>query len=414
MRVKTFRGPSSASVIARIKSELGPEAVILSTRHYKEDGQNICEIAAALEQDPPAKTATKTKTRAAEHASDRVRKAAQTVADAAGEELFDPRAAMGDWRREWQCIKEHLTTLLKPQMDLSRLKPRQRLALEYLEREGVAPELCLALFRELTSSAKPSTLQALEGLAPVAPWSFEAFPSRVHGLTGPHGVGKTTALIRMALALRKEKPKAEIMLVNADAAKSAGRMLLRQYAELCEFGYAEAASPEECREALAEGRGADRVLVDLPALRRGETLDQSLDRLGYETFDAIAGKGREAQAHLVLCPHYAQQQLTAFLRAYGSHRLAGLVWTKLDEAYTFGSMINTGASAGLPATAFSVGAGLKDTLTPARHDALWRLVFKHQLPGVSSAASADSPADAAVGDRAGATQRRRDEERAHP
>ena len=50
MQIKTFCAASSASVLAQIKAELGPEAIILETR--QEDG--LVHMTAALERDPYA------------------------------------------------------------------------------------------------------------------------------------------------------------------------------------------------------------------------------------------------------------------------------------------------------------------------------------------------------------------------
>jgi len=76
-------------------------------------------------------------------------------------------------------------------------------------------------------------------------------------------------------------------------------------------------------------------------------------------------------------------QQADFLRRYsfqGMEGRAGIVWTKLDEASSYGPLINTGAATGLPISALSYGAGLADTLVPAHSGHVWRLVFKHQFP----------------------------------
>ena len=58
-----------------------------------------------------------------------------------------------------------------------------------------------------------------------------------------------------------------------------------------------------------------------------------------------------------------------------------LVWTKLDEAVSFGSIVNVACAAGLPVSALSFGAELKESLAPATEPLIWRLIFKRQIPG---------------------------------
>ncbi|MFW5733713.1 MAG: hypothetical protein ACOCWR_01505 [Oceanidesulfovibrio sp.] len=370
-------------MLARIRSELGADAVILSTRTCDDGGAKACEITAALDD-----AATTARSANGSTAPSRSGGSQSRPGDSIVSDLMDNQPSQfpgwSQWHREWQSIKEHLNALMKPQMDLARLTPRQRLPLEYLEREGASPEIVARIYRALVSDKQASVLGPLEKAVPVTGWSLENWPQKVHALAGPHGAGKTTSLIRMAFALRRENPALKILIVNADTTKSAGRMLLRQYAELAEFEYCEATSGREFLDAATRAQVFDRVLVDLPAVSRGETLVQVLDRIGFAALadaDPASGYG---VIHLALSPIFAPEQISAFIRSYASERLAGIVWTKLDEAFSFGSMINAGESTGLPAVALSYGAGLRDTLAPAKSAAFWRLVFKHRLPGTDA------------------------------
>ncbi|MCA1944789.1 MAG: hypothetical protein LDL30_05835 [Desulfovibrio sp.] len=213
-------------------------------------------------------------------------------------------------------------------------------------------------------------------MAPVAPLALGEGPRRVLALAGPHGVGKTTAAIRLALQARQTRLGGRICLVNADAQRSQGRMLLRQYAELADIMYRELGPGDEAAALLEDVADMDLLIVDLPALGRGETMDQLVLRLGLFAFEEVG----PIQMVLALAPHYAPAQLRHFGRQYMTENMAGLLWTKLDEAYTYGNLVNTAHALGLPAVAFSAGPGLQDDLTPASHRALWELLFKHRLP----------------------------------
>ena len=50
MQVKTFSGASSQEVLAQIKAELGADAVILSNRTYRKNGELCHEIMAGVER----------------------------------------------------------------------------------------------------------------------------------------------------------------------------------------------------------------------------------------------------------------------------------------------------------------------------------------------------------------------------
>lgn len=284
------------------------------------------------------------------------------------------------WHEEWSSLKNHIMALMKPALRLDELPPRQRLAIEFLQREGVEDEAVLRLYQRLQQDPTASILAPLARLVPVRTWSAEYWPQRIQVVTGPFGAGKTSVSIRMALSLRKSAPGCRICVVNADATRGNGRLLLRHYCDLSDMAYKEASTTLELVSALnaALREGFDRIIVDLPGLSRGRYLatllaDAGLDERTGETPDDLA-------VHLALPPHYGSQQLRGLLKRYSCAHASSIVWTKLDEAEQYGQLVNVAVESGLPVSALSFGPGLGNSLTPARENMLWRLLFKRELP----------------------------------
>lgn len=356
MQIKTFSGPDARVVLAQVKADMGEEAVILSSREVQKDGQRWHEVTAGL--------------------------------DHPGGDSGAMPAEWAEWRKEWGKLKEHLYTLMQPSIQWERLSPRQRVALEYLQREGVADPVVMDLYQKMLSGS--SVLEALGDLMPVRPWGADEWPERVHAVAGPYGSGKSTAALRMGILLRKEAPSLKIAFINADCERGNGRLLLRHWAELSDFLYTEAPDAESMRAALRACGEADRVFIDLPGI--GGQSGTLLDRLG-----ALGIQGIGAAVHLTLPPHYSDAQNRAFLTRYQTGLLASIVWSKLDEAAGYGPLINVAVASGLPASALSHGAGMRSTLSPARETLLWRLVFKRQLPGQETSAAGEEGGRASVG-----------------
>jgi flagellar biosynthesis protein FlhF len=258
-------------------------------------------------------------------------------------------------------------------LNLEQLSPRQRVALEYLQREGVDDEVLLELYRRLVAQPGLSILEPLDAMLPVRPWSRAAWQERVHILTGPFGGGKSTSALRMALCLHEEDPELNIAFINVDCVRGTGRLVLRHWADLSSFAYHEAPDASGMRKALNACADADCVFVDMPGLERSATLMQQLASLGLDSIGAAT--------HLALPPHCAPLQTAAFLARYKGTESSSLVWTKLDEAVSYGAVLNVSHMSGLPVSALSYGPGLRGTLSAAASALLWRLVFKRQLPG---------------------------------
>lgn len=353
MRVKTFSGDNAAQVMARIKKELGPEAVILSNQTRKENGRTICEIMAAVEP-----------------GLDR-QESDDALPQAGG------KAASGGWEREWDEMKGHLAALLKPHINLESLSPRQKMAMEYLEREGVEESIRLGLYRRLLAGPNVSLLAELGKVARVKPTS--ALAEKFQMVAGPSGSGKTTALLRMAIAAKRADPSKRIGIVNCDGRGAGGKAMLKRYADLSGLTYAEAPEPEDFIKVLLACRNFDAIFVDLPALPRSESLAQWLAERSLALRDDVA-------VHLILSPHYAPAHYRALWEQHRSALVKSIIWTKLDEACSFGSLINAAQLTGLPASSLSYGPGVAGAMVPAEAQALWRLVFSHQMPGASGAA----------------------------
>lgn len=339
--------------MAQIKKELGPEAVILSNQTRRENGMSYCEIMAAVEPDP-------------------------VIPQNKEDDGLPGTGPRGCWEREWSEIKGHLSALLKPHMDLDSLSPRLKLAMQHLEREGVEESILTGLFLKLKGARTPSLLAELGQVAPVK--ACASFTEKFQLVAGPSGSGKTSALLRMALAAKQAAPEKRIGLINCDERVSGGKSVLKRYAELSGLQFADATDPEDFDRVLLACRNFDAIYVDLPALPPGQTLEQWMRVRNLLPRDDVA-------AHLVLPPYFAQAHFTSVWERHRSTLLKSLIWTKLDEAGTFGSLINMGHMTGLPASGFSFGPGVAATMTEADSQAMWKLVFSHQMPGVAAPGS---------------------------
>jgi len=354
MQMKTFRAATSSAAFEKIKAELGAEAVILSNKTVTENGCKCCEIVAAVDTQQ-AKPENKPKS----HTKDAI------VEDAL-------QSSVG-WQREWGQIKGQIMALMKPQIDLASLSPKQKLAMEYLEREAVDEKVMAHLFCHLRENPDTSIVPILDSMAKTVSFGSKNWSNIFHAFAGPGGAGKTASLVRLALREKKANPKMRICLATADGGRGKGRLILKHYAELSGLAFREIITRDDFRLLQKESSQFDMILIDLPGLSGNTTLEEWTGLYGLSGVENLS-------IHLVLNPYYSEAQFERFIEKYKSEQLASVIWTKLDEACTFGSILNMAFASGLPVSALSYGSGLKNSIAPANNEMLWRLLFMRKLP----------------------------------
>ncbi|WP_319467179.1 flagellar biosynthesis protein FlhF [uncultured Pseudodesulfovibrio sp.] len=351
MQMKTFRAATSTAAFEKIKAELGDDAVILSNKTISENGSKCCEIVAAIDSAPAAPK----------------RQSKESIVEDALENTVG-------WQREWSQIKGQIMALMKPQIDLNALSPKQKIAMEYLEREDADETVMTRIFCDLREDKNKSVLPVLESLVNVKAFKAQNWSGTFHAFAGPGGAGKTSSLVRLALKEKKRNPKARICLATADGGRGKGRIVLKHYAELSGLAFREIITRDDFLLLQKEADQFDMILIDLPGLPGKATLEEWSALYGLSTCEDLS-------IHLVLNPYYSTKQFERFIEKYKSEQLASVIWTKLDEACTFGAILNMAFVSGLPVSALSYGSGLKNSIAPATTEMIWRLLFMRKLPG---------------------------------
>ncbi len=349
MQIKTYRGHSYSALIKKIKDDLGADAVILSTDCVNTGGRKSYEVVAALEIKPGSEEDTKPDTR-----------------DPAAHDrsmVYD-----GDWRIEWENFKNSFFKIIKNSETGPSITKRQRQVLNYLEKQGVKPEIIMDLWSSMAENIHRPTLKVLGELVPTHAWPECMKRSKIHAFIGPSGAGKTSTLIRIALEERKKNPRWKICLVNTDTQHAGGRLYLKHYAALSGLNYTEVKTAADWQDLAAKKQGFDMILVDTPGFCEQ---NKSLEKEEIEMLNI--------HCHLVLSPVYGSSQIDHYLSFSCHKNVKSIMWTKVDEACNFGVMVNASWKTGIPVSYFSNGKGLKNCSAPARQDNLWTLVFKKKM-----------------------------------
>lgn len=365
MHIKRFEAPSMLEAVRKVKDELGPDALILSSRTLRRGGalfglmgSSVVEVTAALDRDTR---------RAAEGFAPTER--AQQAAGAAGvsgagpdpswRELRVTRALLEPLHEELRALRASVQSLRLPDTgadevlrELAELRrvaadragcaapgdaAAQRLAGRLLG-AGLAPRHAFRLAGEAADGSSASGAPSDEPLRRALARALDARlrplrpddGTRVDLFVGPTGVGKTTTLAKVAA--REAGAGEAISLVTTDTFRIGADAQLRTYADLLGVAFDVAASHEDLARCL-RGVGG-RALVDTAGRPRGD--DQAL----AELVGARRLLGQRARIHLVVSATTKDEDLREELRRYRVVEPDSLVVTKLDESASLGSVAN--------------------------------------------------------------------------
>ncbi len=346
MQVKTFIGQNTKQALDKVKAELGLEAVILSSRERVENGQRIVEVTAGTDKENDPKVSNQSSP-----------------------------VGWSEWHREWDRLKGHIYTLMQPALQWELLNPHQRVALEYLQKEGVEQEVIVEFYNALLKANKQNAKQkamlaVMAGFVPVKAFNLANYPQKIHIMAGPYGSGKTSVALRLAMQRKAERQNISIGFINTDSMRGNGRLVLRHWADLSGFPYFEAPDANAMKAALKACKDLHCIFIDMEGLTKNENLEDKIKELGLSDFQAVV--------HLILSPHY--NNLKEILNRYKNNFPSSLIWTKVDEVNHYAELINVAVRTKLPISALSFGSALQGTLLPAEEAQVWKLILKHQLP----------------------------------
>ncbi|MEE2906719.1 MAG: flagellar biosynthesis protein FlhF [Planctomycetota bacterium] len=190
----------------------------------------------------------------------------------------------------------------------------------------------------------------------------------VIAMIGPTGVGKTTTTAKIAATCRLHRG-GRVALVTCDTYRVAAVAQLRTYAEILGMPLYVAEQPEQVQEVLASIVDADVVIIDTPG--RSQRDEGRLDELSR--FLAAASPH---QTHLVLSGTAGEQVLLREAEAFLPLGVDRIVLTKLDEAVSFGMLVDVLHRIGRELSFVTTGQEVPADIEPASGDHLATLALR--------------------------------------
>ena len=178
-------------------------------------------------------------------------------------------------------------------------------------------------------------------------------------LVGPTGVGKTTALAKLAVRWVLRHGARSLALISADGVRIGAHDQMQALGQMIDVPVYIADSFNEIPQ-LLEQLGQQRfVLIDTPGMsQRDAQLATRMEQL------ANAGHGLETA--LVLSASTQAGAIEETVKRYAKAKPASALLTKVDEAASLGGILSVLADTAMPISYVSEGQRVPEDLRPAR------------------------------------------------
>jgi len=345
MKIKKYEVYDMKEAMALIKKELGPDAVILSTRKIVKNGsfglfsRPMIEVTAAV--DYTAKREVK-KTKEnyiptpEKNTDDNGDFSKITeVINSLGLNKFE--MLLNDMNEIKKQISE-MKTAISENIALDLPKSLQEIYNIMIKNEVddvLTYKFLKKIENRISDNSTPLQIkniasQLFGDLIPTEKSYFSTLKKKVLALVGPTGVGKTTTVAKIAanLALKLQK---SVALISIDTFRIGAVEQLKSYAEIIDVPLRVASSPTELNEIILDFEDYEYILLDTMGRSQYDTA-QIDDLKNFLTINPLINVA------LVLSMSSNHSELGDTFNRYSKLSPDYLVFTKLDETRYFGSL----------------------------------------------------------------------------
>jgi len=370
MQIKRYEAVSTQEAMEKIKTDLGPDAVVLSTRKLR----GGIEVVAARDHfergsetgemvEPEARALFKTEIDQLRTLIQDFRREGNIYAELAElketvSTLFD---VLGVQRNEG--VPSHLSKVYYHLISIGISKERACSLLEGVK--GVCPPN--------DPENYPHTMGAVEDAIrrSITPSYKNPKKKRISAFIGPSGEGKTTTLAKVA-ARSLFGEKRSVGIITMDTYRIGAAQQLKIYTDIMDVPMEVASEKKEFERAVNKFSDRDVILVDTPGRSRGD--EGHVLRL-----KEWCGADLPPEMNLVLSMTSSQESMMDAAAGFGVVNCDNIILTKLDDSRKFGSMYNVVDAVGKPVSYIANGQNVPRDLREMDPARFARMIVENRL-----------------------------------
>ena len=353
MKIKSYFAKTVEEAMAQARQELGPDAMLVNSRKASAETRHLGTYEVVFASDlPPGEP------------EDRPAAAPQP----------DPNGRlarqMTELKRELEGMRRTISRSALAPAAWRDSSPDVADAYGRLTASDVLPDLAREIIQSAEariSKAGSSKLQVpfraalieeLESRIRVEPvlGRGEGRP-RIVALVGPPGCGKTTTLVKLAVnyGLAARRP---VLMLSVDTYRVAAAEQLRSYSAILGVGFQLVETVTALAQAIEENRGKELIFLDTPGLGTAEMASYSALARFLSTRDDI-------DTQLAVSCSMKSADLSRIVDGFEVFRPQRIIFTRVDETASFGTILNESVRTGKPLSFFTAGQRIPEDLEAA-------------------------------------------------
>ena len=381
MKVKKFSAHDNQEALMKVKNELGADAIILYQRKVKQRGilgffkKPLIEVVAAKEDTPVEKT----------NIHDNKYKSPMEILQDKVIHNKEIKADDQNIAEEVSEIKNMLNTVMNtmteqglPEQIKSLNNPELSRLFNSLKKQDVDKKLIHEILQQyvLVEGQRVEKKNDIEVIRDVVenvikkytiPYEHEEH-KKIMFFIGPTGVGKTTTIAKLAAHYTLTEGKT-VGLISADTYRIAAIEQLKIYSDILSLPLEVIYKPNEIHFAMEKLKNQDLIMVDT-AGRSHKNKEQIME------LKKLLNEVIEKEIYLVMSCTSKNGDIKEIINTYNFLKEYNIIFTKIDEATSYGTILNIAKETKKPISYITTGQNVPDDIQKIDSQKILDLLIK--------------------------------------
>lgn len=385
MQVKRYEVSSISEALAKIKEDMGPDAIILSSKKINNAANSALEVVAARDEkiNQPEKRIISSLPPESSSLTDNREDICKVIHQEIGE--LKEMIRSGQRQKSLGGELEELKETMDKFFDI--LGARKRKGSPDIQSKVYYHLLACGFTRmsacnimeaigEQISSQSQLTEENVLGI--VEEFVIKSMPAiskskeekRIRAYVGATGVGKTTTLAKLAARYSLMKKK-NVGLITIDTFRIAAIEQLKTYARIMGIRMEVASTRESFQRSLQLLSDKDIILIDTPG--------RSCVDDGYLSLMDSMLQSRNIETNLLISPTASEDNLLDTVTKYSSFNYDNLIVTKIDESRRFGILYDVINKARKPVSYLTCGQNVPQDIEEVTPHKMANLIMRRVI-----------------------------------